>query len=189
MSAALFLTRLDLLSTWRNKSVMYAPPVRSATQSLSDEMVVVLRASVKHGPRRHADLRDVARIETEKHDIRAQEAREGGIRHRQAQVAKPVKSLCWRNCVPDPLCWGSARPAASASLRAMRSVPRVFVRVMPWESSTNAAAHLPVSCAMLRSGSGSASARLGWASWTPFPVTDSEAALRLRRSVQYRCSR
>jgi hypothetical protein len=44
-----------------------------------------------------------------------------------------------------------------------------------------AAAHLPVSRAMLRSGSGSASARLGSASWTPFPVADAEVALRLRR--------
>ena len=86
----------------------------------------------------------------------------GGEREREHRAQK----------FPDSRCEGFRPPgSASASLRAMRSVPRVLVWGMPLGSSTNAPARLSVGCAMLRSGSGSASARLGSASWTRFPVT------------------
>jgi hypothetical protein len=54
--------------------------------------------------------------------------------------------------------------SASASLRAVRSVPSVLVRVTPSGSSANAEAQLAVSCAIPRRGSGSPSARSSSAS-------------------------
>ena len=60
---------------------------------------------------------------------------------------------------------GCDRPgSASASLRAMRSVPSVLVRVTPSASRAKAAAQLAVSCAIPRRESGSLSARSSSAS-------------------------
>jgi len=84
--------------------------------------------------------------------------RRRGERERVAVKRRELWGEHRAQAFPDGRSEGFRPPGgASASLRAMRSVPRVL---MPSGSSTKAPADLPVSCAMLRSGSGSSSARL-----------------------------